>query len=190
MAIGTLACNCGMCPSQNIIIVVGRENCRLPVGICSVACSTIIVYPNCVVIWVNGLVVIVLVTANTGARSIVIAVCMALGTIACNGGMCAGERVSVVVIERRRRPGRLGMAGFAGSCKLCGYMVWVSSLCEICRMATIACTWRINIITLVAGCTFIGNWNMGTSYYIIIVVGSKCCWTPSWIGCMANCAIG
>ena len=71
------------------------------------------------------------------------------------------------------------MTSFAGSREVCRNVIRVGCLIVLNRMAAITQGWGIGIIPLVASRTIVGNWNMCTGYYIIIIMNGEGCRFPA-----------
>ena len=91
-----VAVNSCMCPGQGVIVIVYREQSRLPSGVCGMAVDTGRRDVERDVIRVGSIVVIGLVTTHTSVWRIVV-VPSRVTAVAVNGGMRPGQRVIVVV---------------------------------------------------------------------------------------------
>ena len=129
-------------------------------------------------------------TSNARIRSIDIASLVTDKAIIGNGRMGPGQRVNIVVIKVGWSPCRLGMAGFAGCGKIGGNVVGICRLVIFISMANKACPWQIVIIPVMAGGTFIGNGNMCTGQYVVIIVDREGGRFPAGLRCMTGFAGG
>ena len=130
------------------------------------------------------------VTSYAGVGSIDIATLMAGKAIIGNGRMGPGQRVNIVVIKIGRSPGSLRMTGFAGCGKIRGNVVGICRLVIFISMANKACPGQIGIIPVMTGGTFIGNGNVCTGQYIVIIVDREGGRFPAWLRCMTGFAVG
>ena len=118
------------------------------------------------------------VAANTGVGCIVVIAVVTGSTVVGNSRVRPVERIVIVVIGKRsRRPARLGrMATGAVIAKAQRYVIGVAGLIEIRRVAARTGIGCIGIITMVAGCTIIGNQRMASREGIeIVMVESRGC---------------
>ena len=121
------------------------------------------------------------------SRVVAVVACV---TVAGDGCVCAGDRPNGVVVEGRRRPRILAVAGRAGSRELRSGVVRIGRSCIICRVAAVAGIRRVVVIAVVADCTVIGNRGVRTLQHIIVVVYRECGRIPVRIGGVAGSTIG
>ena len=135
-------------------------------------------------------VVIWRVAAGAGIRGVGVIALMAGSTIVCNGCMGAGKRIYSGMVEIRWCPCCLRMTGFAGVGEVRSQMVRICRLIILIRMATKALVRTVCVISLMAGGTIIGNWQVGAGNDVITVVDRKSCRFPSCQGGMTGGAVG
>jgi len=130
------------------------------------------------------------VTSYAGIGGIDIATLVAGKAIICNGRMCPGQRVNIVVIKVGWSPCRLRMTGFAGCGEIGGNVVRIGRLVIFISMANKACPRQIGIISVMTGGTIIGNGNVCTGQYIVIIVDREGGRFPARLRCMTGFAGG
>jgi hypothetical protein len=88
-------------PGKYVIIIVIREQGRLPARVCGMAGCTIGGQTKCSVTGIGGLIVFVLMAADAGIRSIVVIVLVAAEAV--NGCMGACQRVIIIMLWKNSR---------------------------------------------------------------------------------------
>ena len=162
----TVAGNRGVRTLQHIIVVVNRECSRIPTRIGGVASGTIGRQTQRAVIGVGAGIVICCVTTCAGiGRGGVIAVVAGVAII-CNRNVRTRKRIHRIVVERRRCPGGLAVAGRAGSREMRGCVVRIGGSRIIGRMTAVAGVRRIGVVAVVAGRTVAGNTGMRAIQWI------------------------
>ena len=97
---------------QNIIIIVNWERCRLPVRDCCMTGFTSCRNPQCAMIRIDRIVVIGLVTTNTGGGGIVV-IPARVTAVAINRCMRAGQQIIIIMNGKgRRAPAGIGRMTF------------------------------------------------------------------------------
>jgi len=138
---------------------------------------------------IGCLVIIGLVTSFAGIRRVVVIAVVASCTIIGNIDVCSGERVNIAMVESRWRPAVFIVANRAIRRELQGNVVRVGRLIVIVFVAAVAGIRRVVVISVVAGCTVVGNVGMCSHQSKEIVVHGEARRVPVGLSGMAGCAI-
>jgi len=112
------------------------------------------------VVRIRCLVVILGMATGAGVGGIIKIAIMTSSTIILNDSMCPIQRVELIVIKRRRYPGRFRMAAFAVNGELRRLVIRIGRLVVICSVTPEAGVGCIIVIAVVAACAIVGNGGM------------------------------